>query len=151
MKRTLLCFLTASAIAISSMQAASVLSEVTSDSPAAAGFSVAITSDNLPDGSVKFRVAIFEREATFSKRPSTTLSIVKVMDASKTVTPVRQLASEKQGNSIVCVFSVDKAALDDPAVSFVFTNYVERMVDGKMVPMPSADIVYARLRQFAIR
>ncbi len=56
------------------------------------------------------------------------------------VSPVRQLASDRQAHSIVCVFSVEKASLDDPDLSFVFNHAQSRM--------PSIDFIYARLKNY---
>ena len=129
--------------------AVSVLSEVTPAHPKAAGFTLDITHKRLADGTVKFRVVISEREVKFSSKPSTTLSTVKVTDHGSSITGGQALPSERQGHLIVCVFTVAKASLDDPDFCFVFTNYVERVVDGKLISMPSADFVYAHLGDFA--
>lgn len=136
-------------VTVGPAHAVSVLSEVTPAHPEAAGFTLDISHKRLADGTVKFRVAIFEKEVKFSSKPSMALHTVRVTDQGSSITGGKPLLSERQGHSIVCVFTVAKAALDDPDFCFVFTNFVERVVDGKRVSMPSADFVYARLGDFA--
>ena len=128
--------------AVSFAHADSMLYEVTPENGKAAGFMFDITTDNLPDGIVKFRVVISEKEAKFINT-STSLSVVRMRDNGWSVSPVRQLASERLAHSIVCVFYVEQPSWDDPALCFVFTHMP--------APMPSADIVYARLKNFVVR
>jgi hypothetical protein len=147
MKETIFLFALAVSLAVGSpVSAKSLVWEITPTNAEAAGFTVAITHERLVDGTVKFRVVISEKEATFSSKPSTALSTVK---NSSSIPGGRALPSERQGHSIVCVFTVTKDSLEDPDFCFLFTNYVERVVDGKLISMPSADFVYARLKAFA--
>lgn len=131
------------------LHAASVVSEVTPTKLEAAGFTFAITPERLPDGTVKFRIVVTEATAKFSCDASTALGAVEITDHSQSVRPERHLNPERNERSLVSTFSVDKAALKDRALCFVFSNYVERVIDGKKVSMPSADFVYARLKDFA--
>ena len=136
-------------VATGALRAASVVSEVTPTRLEAAGFTFAITPERLPDGTVKFRIVVTEATARFSSNASTALGAVEISDHSQSVRPERRLNPERHEHSLVSTFSVDKAALKDRAFCFVFANYVERVMDGKKVYMPSADIVYARLKDFA--
>lgn len=133
------------------LHAASVVSEVTPTKLEAAGFSFSITPERLPDGPVKFRIVVTEAAAKFSGNASTVLGAVEITDHSRSVRPKRHLNPERHEHSLVSTFSVDKAALNDRALCFVFSNYVERVINGKKVYMPSADFVYARLKDFAPR
>jgi hypothetical protein len=135
--------------AVVSVHAMSVIIPITPRNPHAVGLAFDITTTNLSDGTIKFRVVISEKERKFSSNPSTVLGIVKLTERSRSVAPVRKLSFEREGRSIVCVFSVEQSALDDPSLCFVFTNYVEQFVDGKLVSMPSADFAFARLQDFA--
>jgi hypothetical protein len=150
MKATIFFLTLAASLAfVGPMHAKSLLSEVKPAHTEAAGFTVDITHERLADGTVKFRVTITEKGVKFSSNPSTALSTVKVTDHSSSITGSQPLPSKRQGPSMVCVFTVAKASLDDPDFCFVFTNQVERVVDGKLISMPSVDLVYARLKDFA--
>jgi hypothetical protein len=116
-----------------------------------AGFAFDITAKDLPDGRVEFRVVISEKEGKFSSRPSTSLSKVVTKDHSSSITGARELPVEKLAKAMVCVFTVERAALEDPSLCFVFTNPVERMVNGKLMAMPSVDMAFARLKDFGGR
>ena len=149
MKKTVLSLvLAASIFAVSPAHAASVLSELTPTETKAAGFTFDVTHKRLPNGDVKFRVVVTETTAKFSSNASTDLSAVEITDHSQSIRPERRLTSIRNGHSIVCTFSVDKSALKNPSFCFVFTNYFEEVMDGKLVPMPGADFVYARLKDF---
>ena len=53
------------------------------------------------------------------------------------------------GNSMTCTFSVpEKSVLNDPDFCFIFTNYVEDVINGKVVQMPSADFYCALLKEY---
>lgn len=150
MKTTILSLvLAASLFAVSSAHAKSVLSEVTPTKTKAAGFTFDVTHERLPNGDVKFRVVVTEATAKFSNNASTDLSAVEITDHSQSIRPERRLNFIRNGHSIVCTFSVDKSALNNPSFCFVFTNYVEQVIDRKLVHMPAADCVYARLKEFA--
>ena len=131
--------------------AMSVLYPVTPQHSTAFGLAFDISAKNLPDGTVQFRVVVSEKQGKFSSHPSTALSIVKNAEGSPSIAPVRELPSERKGDSIVCVFSVEQSALDDPSLCFVFTNHAERLIDGKLVGMPAADFAFARLKDFTKR
>ena len=133
------------------LRAESVVSEISPTQMEAAGFTFAITPERLPDGTVKFRIVVTDAAAKFSSNASTALGVVEITDHSQSVRPKRHLNPERHEHSLVSTFSVDKAALNDRALCFVFTNYVERVINGKKVYMPSADFVYARLKDFAPR
>jgi hypothetical protein len=132
-------------IPLSSSYAVSLLSEITSEASKAAGFAFDIRHNRLPDGTVHFRIIVTEETAKFSSGATVALSTVEIADRSQSIRPVRQLSSTRDGHSVVCTFSVDQAALNQPNLCFVFTNYLERLVDGKLVHFPSAHFVYARL------
>ena len=149
MKQAILSFATATFLsAVSSANAASMYYEVTPGSGEAAGFTFDITTDKLPDGTVKFRVLISEKKSKFVSF-STSLSVVNIKyggwgdPRGWSSRRVRRLAFERQANSIVCAFSVEKASMDDPHLCFVFGHMPARM--------PSMDVVYARLDIFAGR
>ena len=131
--------------------ARSILCPVTPHAPTAFGLAFDISAKNLPNGTVQFRVVVSEKDGKFSSHPSTALSIVKSTEHSKSIAPVRELPSERKGHSIVCVFSVEQSALDDPSLCFVFTNPAEELRDGKLVGMPAADFAFARLKDFSKR
>lgn len=134
----------------SAAPALSRLSEITPDLLKASGFTFEILHEELADEDVKFRVVITEDISTFSNHASMALSSVKITDHSQTISPERQLSSERKDRSIRCEFSVAKASLQDPDVRVVFTNPAKPvMVEGKEFYPPSATFVYARLRNFA--
>lgn len=152
MKPALLLFWVAAfAMATSWVHAVSVITEVTSKETQVVGFDFGITAKDLPDGRVEFRVVVSEKEGKFSSRPSTSLSTVVTKDHSSSISSAKALPLEKQGKSMVCVFTVERAALEDPSLCFVFTNPVERMVNGKLMAMPSVDMAFARLKDFGGR
>ena len=140
--------------AIPSIQAASILHLLTPGHLTDSGFTFDITAKKSSEGTVQFRVLISEKGGTFTSS-ATALSIVKITrtptETSDEIELVRTLPQEKKDKSIVCVFVVEEKALEEPNLSFVFTNYVEDVIDGKRVAMPSADFFYARLSEYLKR
>jgi hypothetical protein len=154
MKAPIFIFALAVSLALGSpVQAKSLLSEVTPAATKAAGFAVEVTHEKIADGTVRFRVIITEQGGTFSSAPSVALKLVKRTagggSITASITTGRELKFDKRDHFIVCIFTVTQAVLDTPDLCFVFTNGVERMVNGKLEPMPAADFVYARLKDFA--
>jgi hypothetical protein len=136
-------------VVVSPGYAVSTLHEVSPDNLKAAGFTLAITHEHLADGRVNFRVVVTEDAAKFSSHTPTDLSVVERTPNTSSIRPGRKLASKREGSSLVCTFSVDRVALDDRRLCFVFTNYVEMIINGKLHHMPAAEFIYARLKDFA--
>lgn len=130
------------------LPAASVIHEVTPESKVVGGFMFEIMSTKENRDSVLFKVVVTPKKAKFSKDSNTTLSSVKIAGNTRTIEGVRAVPHHKKGKSLACSFRVTNAKLKDPNFSFVFTNYVETVINGKVVPMPSADFFAVRLQQF---
>ena len=50
--------------------------------------------------------------------------------------------------SVIFTFAVTQMEIKDSNLCFSFELQAEEMWDGKLIPMPSADVYYARLRNF---
>jgi hypothetical protein len=133
-------------VPVSSIHAKGLFSEVTPTDRKAAGFVFTITSKRLTDGRVTFRIVTTEASEKFSRNASMALSALEVKRDAKgetrSIRPERSLSFERDGRSRVCSFAIDAADLRDGNLCFVLTNYPS---DG----MPSADLVFARLKDFA--
>jgi len=152
MKAAILSLLLAVAfVAIPAAYATSVFSELTPTKLNASGFKFDFTHERLPDGTIKFRVRITETTSKFNSSSSTSLSVVQITEHSRAVRDGRRLDSQREGNSLVCTFTVDNSAITERDLCFVFAQGAESVIDGKLVPMPSIDFVYARLQDFARR
>jgi hypothetical protein len=132
----------------------SLLLEVTPSDPEVFGLTVKIDSTRLEHDSVLFHVVVTGKDwGQSATKPSTSLSVVKIIETkesrSETGKTIRALPSVQEGQSLRCVFTVQKAALRDPDLCFVLGYGVKSMIHGQWVSMPSANILYAHLKKFA--
>lgn len=127
--------------------AVSIATEIKPDDRQEKSFKFDITAKAVPGGMVEFRVVISENRLAFV-HPSTVLGIAKITPTSERIGGDHVLPQEKKGRSITCVFTVPEKSLGDPDYCFIFTNAVEAVINGKVEPMPDADIFYARLRNY---
>jgi hypothetical protein len=136
-------------VAIPQTRATTTFSELTPTRLNGAGFDFVFTTERLADGKTKFRVVITENTAKFNSSSSTELSTVEITEHSRAVRDVQRLDSQRNGNSLVCTFTVDSSALTIRDRCFVFSQVAETVLNGKVVQMPSKDFAYARLQDFA--
>ncbi len=134
-------------------QAVIVSSEVKPDNLNDFPVSFDIHSSPLPNGGVQFIIKVSEKELKFPSQVDGGLSIMKITQSSESGHPIpgdqgNRVKEERRGNSITFTFAVTKRELRDPDFCFVFSVGVEAMIDGKLVPMPDADVYYARLKHF---
>jgi len=127
----------------SGIHAASVVIEVKPDATEVHGFKFRIVKEEEQEQNIAFSASISETGAKLSTSPSVALGIVNAkgeMESSQTLQPKRT----KEG--LLVNFSASKASIEDRRFCLILTNYVEVEVDGKIVPMPSADFFIMRLQ-----
>ncbi|HWB58036.1 MAG TPA: hypothetical protein VG733_01025 [Chthoniobacteraceae bacterium] len=133
--------------------AESVVEDVPPAKPDSGGFHFDVTAKAGANGTIDFQVVITPivtrkgKHADFVQ-PSTVLGVAKINPNTETISTLQQLAQQSDGKSITCVFTVQEKSLEDPDYCFIFTNYVERVVNGKVEMMPSSDIYLVRLKNF---
>ncbi|MEP6670898.1 MAG: hypothetical protein ABJF10_17195 [Chthoniobacter sp.] len=116
-----------------------------------------IRSEELATGEIQFHITAPDKKALSGKSPTIALSIVKITRGpdgfltGESVSPVRPLEARHSGNSITCTFILTRKELDDPDLCFTYFIYAEAMVNGKIVPMASVSIRYARLQKLLNR
>ena len=97
----------------------------------------------------EFRVSILESGSTICRNPELFLGKVIVDGSSRSIENVRKLKGKRGDQSLEVSFAAKEASTIDPDLCLIFTNFAERIVDGKVIPMPSADFHVIRLKDFA--
>jgi hypothetical protein len=126
------------------------LFQVTPQDNRAGGFIFHITSEPLPNENVQFRIVIEENQAKFERYPLTEIGILKNTQSARSIHSVRKLSAIRKGQSLVCVFTVDRKTLEDPDFCFLFSD-LDHAIDDKILFLLSKDFVFARLKPFAPR
>jgi len=112
-------------------------------------FRFQIGSKKEADGSVGFTVVVSGKSEDFVS-PGAGVSMVTLTATSEEIKGASVPEQEvKTPTSITCTFTVPAESLKDPDLCYVFANYVQMLVNGKMAPMPAVDFYYARLKDFA--
>ncbi len=120
-------------------RAISFYTPITPGNKEACGLGFEITGREAGDD-VSFRIVVNEKQSKFRPGATALLCTIRITGISQSAMPIRQLEADKQNGSMVYVFSVRKAELSNPDLSFLFQNPYEGM--------PNVDLVYARLYEF---
>ncbi len=146
------CLLTGIAVALlfaGEACAVSTIIEVTPKDAKSSGIAFDVSCKERKDGTVKFRIEVSENGSKFSSKPAMNLSRVQRSENSESITSSKvKVKSKRKNGSFVCKFTVPKEKLKDPEFCFVFTNFVEQVIDGKVVPRPAATFYCVRLGRF---
>jgi hypothetical protein len=93
-----------------------------------------------------FTVEVIAKETQLPSEFTATLSSVQIEDAGMTINGIRQLDCTTD-KTVLCRFIVsDEMLLETPDLGFVLTIPVISELNGKRIPMPSADTLYFNLK-----
>ena len=131
---------------LSGLSAKSIITEVRPGEKSHSGFTISLEFEEIPGGKVRICATINEEKGKFSSNPDFALSKVDHTEFRSSIESVRKLEPEREEGEIKVTFDIEAASLEDPKLSLVFTNYVEVEIDGKIVPMPSANFFVFNLK-----
>jgi len=136
---------------ISTVHATILSREVKPDNVNALAVGFDVQSTQLPDGDIQFIIKVSEKGLKFPSHVAGGLCIMKITpneESSTSFPDKNRVKEERRGVSVTFTFAVTQTEIKNPNLCFSFDLQAEEMLDGKLVLMPSADVYYARLKNF---
>ncbi|HWB58035.1 MAG TPA: hypothetical protein VG733_01020 [Chthoniobacteraceae bacterium] len=127
--------------------AASEEFEIPPEKPNQNGFHFETTAKATADGMIEFRIVVTAKQ-NMEVHATTALGFWKLDKSGVRRASGNDLSQQKDGDSITCVFKVQEKSLDDSDYRFIFTNFDEKIINGKLVRFPDADIYVLKLKDY---
>ncbi len=111
-------------------------------------FQFSIHSERLPTGDNQFRVTVTEKHSHFTHFGYVALCTVTITPNGEYAHEYRRLQDDRKDHSRTYIFTVTEKELQVPDLCYYFLKGDETMSQGKIFPMGSGEVFYARLLKF---